>query len=230
MTKKKLLVFDFPEYAKPFLSVYDVFFADTPEKLQQGIEECDTVLFTGGSDVSPHLYGEQRHATTVSNLDRDKFEVHVYKRALAKKKSFLGICRGAQFLCVMAGGKLIQDVTGHTQSHMIEDGFGNKLLMTSTHHQMMHPVGTDCIKIAWAKYPQSKHYFNGEGGSYFMPFAHEEPEIIYFKEIDALAIQGHPECSSDPMLHEYCCSLVKFFLFKEQDKHQPYYPGMNPAV
>ena len=202
-----------------------------PDDLEKAIDDCDVVLFTGGADVSPHLYCEPRGARTNCQVERDRFEVWVANMAIKKEKKMLGICRGAQLMCVMAGGKLIQDVDGHLRSHGIEDVFGNVMLMPSTHHQMMRPdTADDSVCVAWAKYPLSKNYTDGSGAELYQPFAHIEPEIAYFPKIRALAIQGHPEMSSDVHLHKYCSDLVEFYLFGEQEMKQPHYPIPNPAV
>jgi len=53
----------------------------------------------------------------------------------------VGICRGSQFLTVMSGGRLFQDVSGHAimGTHLIKFKDGSSLGITSTHHQMMNP-------------------------------------------------------------------------------------------
>lgn len=58
------------------------------------IEQADLVLFTGGEDVDPSLYGEKENYTTQSNIIRDKKEIEIYKKALSLGKNMLGICRG----------------------------------------------------------------------------------------------------------------------------------------
>lgn len=230
-TKPQLLIFDQLEYGKPFERVYDVIYADTRDKLEEGLQKCHTVMFTGGADVSPHLYGEPAHTTTTPNIERDRFEVFMWQRARELNKKILGVCRGAQFACVMSGGKLIQNVYGHTTSHMIDDVFGNSLLMTSTHHQMMRPEFVNgALTIAWSKVPQSKEYKDGYNNNCYEPFKGKEPEIVYFASSEALAIQGHPENTMNTNLHNYVCDLVEFYLFNQQDKKQPFYPRINPAV
>lgn len=229
--KRKLFVFDDVDYAQPFLPIFDVVFANNKETFEDKYEESDCVLFTGGSDVGPHLYNETQSAKTSTNPARDKFEVWLAKRCISDGKMMLGICRGAQFLCVMAGGKLIQDVQGHTQSHGIDDIFGNHLVITSTHHQMMRPkTAVQHVMIAWTSAPRSGRYEDGIGTNIYHPYDFEEPEIVHFPLIKGLAIQGHPEASDDHDLHKYCCDLVDFYLFGNQEMKQPFYPPVNPAV
>lgn len=231
MKKRNLLVFDDVDYAQPFLSVFDVSLVPTKDDFEDRYSKADCVLFTGGSDVGPHLYGETQAPSTYTNDSRDRFEDWLAKRCIADGKMMLGICRGAQFMCVQAGGKLVQDVGGHTSPHRIEDLFGNSLLMTSTHHQMMRPkLAKEHVMVAWTSAPRSPYYKDGMGNNIYKPYDFEEPEIVYFPHIKALAIQGHPEASDDKDLHKYCVDLVTFYLFQEQDKKQPFYPPINPAV
>lgn len=74
-------------------------------------EDADLICFTGGSDVNPFMYGEDVHRTTRYDAGRDVREAEVFKKFQDKPK--VGICRGSQFLNVMSGGSLWQDVNNH---------------------------------------------------------------------------------------------------------------------
>lgn len=219
-TKAKLLVFDQLDYATPYLSIFDVIVATTKEKLIKGLDECDVVLFTGGSDVSPHLYNEPVGDYTVANPERDKFEQMVWHIATQKDKGKLGICRGLQFATVMGGGKLVQHTTGHAGGHhMIEDVFGNSFMMNSVHHQMVRPETVpNSVVIAWVKGERvSTKYYDGFNKEiYLKPEDKEvkwaEPEIVWFPTQKALGIQGHPEMSDNYAMHDYCCQLIRYYL------------------
>jgi putative glutamine amidotransferase len=75
------------------------------------VEQLDGVLLTGGGDIDPALYGEDRHPT-VSDAEpgRDEFEIDLARRAMDRDLPLLAICRGAQVLNVAAGGTLVQDI------------------------------------------------------------------------------------------------------------------------
>lgn len=233
--KPKLLVFDQPYYATPYQSVFDIVFANTREKLVEGLDQCDVVLFTGGSDVSAHLYNEPEGTQTSSNPIRDKFEQFVWNVATQRQKGKLGICRGLQFAVVMAGGKLVQHTTGHAGGHhLIEDIFGNTLMMNSVHHQMVRPETVpNSVVIAWNKSRSSAKYLDGfdkeiyldkvsNGESLLWP----EPEIVWLPNQKALGIQGHPEMTDNAELHKYCNQLIRYYLL-DQKLEQPKY---RPAV
>ena len=106
--------------------------------LVENIREAHIVVFTGGEDVSPDLYGQHKHPSTGSNPLRDDREIEIFNYAMKNKKFMIGICRGAQFLHVMCGGQLYQNVEGHTRPHLIANYIdGPNEIVTSTHHQMM---------------------------------------------------------------------------------------------
>ena len=57
------------------------------------IEEAEVVIFTGGEDVDPSLYGCKKHHTTYCNSKRDQEEQEIFKK-ITEKQIALGICRG----------------------------------------------------------------------------------------------------------------------------------------
>ena len=106
------------------------------------IEKADIVQFTGGEDVSPEIYDQVPvKRCGIPDHDRDLFEYEVYKEARGNGQLLVGICRGGQFLHVMNGGTLWQDVNNHGRTHrakmMTVSGGYIEIDVTSTHHQMM---------------------------------------------------------------------------------------------
>lgn len=161
----------------------------------------DLILFTGGADVNPELYGEKLNPKTSINSIRDEEEKSLFD--YCKNIPKLGICRGSQFLCVMHGGKLIQHVENHCISHDIHcktfmESRYFTLNMTSSHHQMMFPYNlnpNDFELLAWSKKFRSNIYLNGKNEQIRIDNSFLEPEIVLFKKngVNSLAIQGHPE-------------------------------------
>jgi putative glutamine amidotransferase len=71
----------------------------------------DGLVLTGGGDVDPRLYGQERHPTFApDNAGRDDAEIALARAALAARMPMLAICRGVQVLNVAAGGSLVQDI------------------------------------------------------------------------------------------------------------------------
>src|SRR3954451_246197 len=82
--------------------------SESPRAVLQSIHG---VLLTGGGDVDPAFYGEDRHETVEdAEPGRDEFEIDLARRAMEQDLPILAICRGAQVLNVAAGGTLVQDI------------------------------------------------------------------------------------------------------------------------
>ncbi len=75
------------------------------------MQEADLVVFTGGEDVNPALYDKRAHPATYFNRRRDSEEIVAFDDARSLNKKIVGVCRGAQLLCALAGGILVQNQT-----------------------------------------------------------------------------------------------------------------------
>jgi putative glutamine amidotransferase len=75
------------------------------------ITRLDGVLFSGGADISPHLYDEEpvREVASFSSV-RDAGEFALIRAAGSQRKPVFGICRGCEVLNVALGGSLFQDI------------------------------------------------------------------------------------------------------------------------
>ncbi len=164
------------------------------------MEEADLIVFTGGEDVNPDLYGENEGYQTYYSVERDIREIKEYEKARELGKPMVGVCRGSQFLCVMNGGKLIQHME-HPGGHDIITSDGQILEATSTHHQMQLPYGLpneDYKLLGWAD-ELSKCHLNGDNQNINFPkhaFKDNrimEPEIVLYPKTKCLGIQMHPE-------------------------------------
>lgn len=152
------------------------------------VQSDDAVIFTGGADVFPGFYGEQPLSTTYFDAKRDAEELNAWKKAKRLGVPCIGICRGAQLLCVANGGKLAQHVRGHTSNHKMRTSKGNVLSVNSTHHQMMLPNDRGII-LAWAESVATEYSTEPEKkkGKFI------EPEVVWYPDTKDLCIQYHPE-------------------------------------
>lgn len=179
-------------------------------ELVKNLEDADLVVFTGGEDVDPSLYNEPKHPTTGSNLNRDNYEQKMFKKAKFLRKHLIGICRGSQFLCVMAGGKLVQHQQNLSHMHDIELYDGKFLPITSTHHQAQYPwgmtEGKDFEVLGWSK-RESDYHLDGKGKELSIA-SEKECEIVYYPKIKALGIQGHPEWMDDGETIDYLRNML----------------------
>ena len=150
------------------------------------------------------------------------YEQYPYKKEIDtfyrfKGKSFLlGICRGNQLLTILSGGKLIQHVEGHCRDHSMVLNNGLKYNITSSHHQMLYPFDLnekDYELVAYSEYFQSNTYLNGVNEEIELPKNFLEPEIVYYKNTNALCIQGHPEWSHcEKRTSTMCLNLIDKYL------------------
>lgn len=161
------------------------------------MEDANLVVFTGGEDVSPELYAHDPHPTTHCNPARDAFEVGEWRKAMDLKKPMVGICRGAQFLCVMAGGKLIQHQPSDQFLHRINTFDERSIQVTSCHHQAQFPwdlADDDYRVLGWTV---GMHPFHEGEQRKEMVIGRVpnniEVEDCHYPHIRALCIQSHPE-------------------------------------
>ena len=85
--------------------------ADSFNAIDRLYDCCDGLLFSGGEDIHPRLYGEEPHpALGATSEDRDACDFHLLKRAKEERKPVLGICRGLQMANIVCGGNLFQDL------------------------------------------------------------------------------------------------------------------------
>ena len=86
-----------------------------PEDLESSVgdlvDAVDTVILSGGSDLSPASYGEDlQDERWAGQPGRDAFEIAVARRCIEQGKRLLGVCRGLQVINVALGGSLWQDL------------------------------------------------------------------------------------------------------------------------
>src|SRR3712207_916427 len=83
------------------------------------VARLDGLIITGGPDIDPERYGQQRGPRTVRvRRDRDAWELALLEAAREADLPTLGICRGMQLMAVWTGGSLEQhlpDVVGHDE-------------------------------------------------------------------------------------------------------------------
>lgn len=172
-----------PEYAHMFIGLGFSLIRD-PSK-------ADLICFTGGSDVSPSLYGAASHPYTHPWPERDVREQKVFEEALKNKIPMVGICRGAQFLNVMSGGAMYQHVEAHTRSHEITDLLsGEKVWVSSTHHQMMKP-SPEAVLVASSTLNGRREWYEGTIEKFDR--SEQDIEVVFYERTQCLCFQPHPE-------------------------------------
>jgi putative glutamine amidotransferase len=112
------------------------------------LEGLDAIMFTGGSDIDPALYGESPHPTSYVKPERDAAELMLMRAAIDADLPILGICRGMQLMTVVYGGRLHQhlpDVLGHDNHRPVSGPkFGEHLVRLSPGSACHRILGDAC--------------------------------------------------------------------------------------
>lgn len=143
--------------------------------LRDILYRLDGIIMSGGEDIAPEYYGEERHEKlgAVNDL-RDTFDLMVARMAHNMNVPMLGICRGEQLINVVFGGTLYQDIPSQcptwTLTHrnrakdeqpphivnlepnsQLAKMFGTtKLETNSRHHQAVKQVAPGLRIVGWA--------------------------------------------------------------------------------
>ena len=211
--------------------------------LVEDIEEADVIVFTGGQDINPKIYGCQQHETTYFSQSRDDFELSMYHQVRPDQICY-GACRGAQLGAALNGAILVQDVENHwcSGTHYITvfndnstmeyfDEIGIKaedyLQVPSLHHQMIYPYDLsekDCTLMYVSKTNRSSYYHGDKIDKRKINILRElgEPEVMIFhKENEPVffGVQGHPEMlrSDHPTNIEFNKILRALIKLKKND-------------
>lgn len=163
------------------------------------LDLVDGLILAGGADIDPAAYGKPPHAETLGTVpERDRFEIALARRAMAREIPLLGICRGMQLMNVARGGTLLQHLPeryGHHEHRRVPGSFdgadhdvnlaegslaaraaGQLIHSTkSHHHQGVDRVGEGLEVSGWSTLDD-------------LPEAIELPGSRF-----ALGVQWHPE-------------------------------------
>lgn len=188
----------------------------TDVELTDNLQSAKIVLFTGGEDVDPSLYGKRKHIQTHSNLQRDLYEKEIFGQ-MRKTQLAVGICRGSQFLCVMNGGILVQHCTDHAlfETHPIFNAERNRVYeITSTHHQMQYPfvLPKTSYDILYHAEQGASVYGDGISANFIVQ---NEPEVVVYHRKNlpkCIAIQGHPEMMPNSPVAKMLNELIKSYV------------------
>lgn len=183
---------------------------------------ADAVVFPGGADVTANLYGDIAHPLTRNNEKMDNRWMSFYGHIKSNKWLKIGICRGAQFLNVMNGGKMWQDCDGHATGKLHECVYyaknGEKLVfdVTSTHHQMMLP-NHNWAEL-WGDACESSYRDLGtDRRKEKENKSDRDPEVLYYPNTRTLCFQPHPEYGSESCRQLFQVCLQRALLRSGED-------------
>jgi|CXWL01.1.fsa_nt_gi gamma-glutamyl-gamma-aminobutyrate hydrolase PuuD len=179
-------------------------------------EEAELLVFTGGSDITPSLYGERLITGTYPCFSRDLQEIRQWK-SKPPYQPRVGICRGAQLGNVLCGGTLWQDVDKHDKGfHPIKwrdpEGRVHTGKVNSIHHQMCR-LTEESVLLATASLSTKKtseyEYRTFTDNS---PNREDDVEAFYYPNFNFFGAQWHPEYGGED-------STELFFKLMERYHH-----------
>lgn len=180
--------------------------------IREVFSRLDGLLITGGADVDPKLYGEEKSSACGElSPERDRLEMMFAKLAVEHDLPILGICRGCQVLNVVYGGTLIQDIPTElgipmnvhrqpedyavvTHGVTIEpgtllaqiDGPG-EIRVNSRHHQAVKALGEGLVLNGRSSADGIVESFN-DPSKRFMLGVQWHPEMLSHERPEALAL------------------------------------------
>ena len=178
---------------------------DNEKVVRDILQSVDGLLLSGGADVSPSVYKEEKLPCCGENAPaRDLMEGWCIHYAMQRRLPILGICRGMQILNCVLGGSLYQDIatqykpdlkhpcydTPRDCVHVVEIAEGTRLRevigldavpINSRHHQAVKKLGRNLRATAYAP----------DGTIEAMEFTDDYP---------MLSVQWHPESLEDRFL------------------------------
>jgi putative glutamine amidotransferase len=174
------------------------------EAIEETLDALDGVIFSGGADLDPALYGQEAHPETKGVVaQRDRGELALLQAALARDMPVLAVCRGSQVLNVALGGDLVQhlpDVVGD-EKHKHTPG------QYADHDVTVEPE-TRLGSLLGDRAPVKSHHHQGFGrlGNGLRESARAEDGTLEALEDPsrrfALGVLWHPEAGEDLRLFE----------------------------
>ncbi len=172
--------------------------------IAETLDVVDALVFSGGSDLDPELYGADAHETTGGVVrERDDFELGLMRAALERDLPVLAVCRGSQVLNVALGGDLEQHVPDRTGSEAHREVPG-----VFSDHAVEVETGTRLSSIVGGRVSVKSHHHQGFGtvGRALREVAHADDGTLEAVEDPTrrftLGVLWHPEEGEDLALFE----------------------------
>jgi putative glutamine amidotransferase len=172
-----------------------------PDSVSSLVAGVQGLVFTGGRDMDPGLYGEQPlDETDPPERRRDRFEIILMRAALDAGVPLLAIGRGLHVLTVARGGTLTQHLPGHRPDPVkyvphdvllradtrLGGMFGASVSVLAAHHQAPAPgrLGDGVTLSGWSPGDEVAEAVEVDGQRF------------------AIGVHWHPEEGDDPRLFE----------------------------
>jgi gamma-glutamyl-gamma-aminobutyrate hydrolase PuuD len=168
------------------------------------VDIVDGLVFSGGSDLDPDLYGQAPHPETNGIVrERDDFELALMRTALERDVPMLAICRGSQVLNVALGGTLEQHVPDRVHSDVHKQTPG-----VFAEHDVEVVPGSRLAPLLGDRHRVKSHHHQGfaELGPGLREAARAPDGTVEALEDTArrfaIGVLWHPEAGEDAVLFE----------------------------
>ncbi len=155
------------------------------------VQEADAILFFGGPDIQPSIYGEKQHLLTeVTDPNRHLMETSLFfhliggsrnpdfKPLLLQKPGLIvrAFCLGMQTMNVAAGGTLIQDIP--VEVYHISTAEGMLAVDAKNQHHNYHTQLNPGFDVSWGMLHPIKISPNGYLHDLCLNMEQQQPTIL----------------------------------------------------
>jgi gamma-glutamyl-gamma-aminobutyrate hydrolase PuuD len=158
-------------------------------------QDLDGLLLTGGSDIDPARYGQERDRHTGEpDPDRDELEFNLLRDALEIDLPVLAICRGMQLFNIFHGGTLMQHLVA-VERHDVR----SKPVHEEVHSVRICPRTTAALIFGAGEHGVNSRHHQGVdriGEGLFVSGISDDALVEAIERPDrrfAVAVQWHPE-------------------------------------
>jgi putative glutamine amidotransferase len=170
------------------------------------LDLIDGLLFSGGSDLNPAVYGEDWHSgTSPIDPDRQSFESALIAEVERRRMPVLGVCLGSQVMNVHRGGSLHQFLPDLSRDNPLEHRkVGPDLIRHSVKVDVSSQLGSAIGKPEVSVNTYHKQAVNRLGKGLKVIATAPDGVIEGFEDPSFplfAAVQWHPERLTDEVEH-----------------------------
>jgi len=181
------------------------------------ISRLDGILFSGGGDLQPEIYGSPSHPAVADiDADRDRLELWLVDQVFKRQLPFLGICRGFQVLNVGRGGTLYEDILDQHPAAQKHDFFPARPRSYRAHtvHLQAGSRLAELLKADVIAVNSMHHQGVRQLAPSAQPSAYAEDGILEGLEFPGhpfgMAVQWHPEwLREDPAMRGLFSAFIQ---------------------
>ena len=164
------------------------------------LDRLDGLLLSGGEDIAPDAYGQMPSSWTgYVDEERDRSELGLVRRWLARGKPLLAICRGHQILNVALGGTLLQDIAAELPDALEHAYLPGHRMEVAAHTVKVTPKSQLASILGGAAFSvnSAHHQAVAQAGRGLVIVAEASDGVIEATEMTGdsfcLSVQWHPE-------------------------------------